>query len=435
MQQGVSMGRFLVLGQGPFPPALGDSVVVGAWRTRHFCSALLEDGHEVCVLAATPPPEKSVRRLAQARQECLLYMEIDATLHLMDPAFLASVAAQFRPTALIGLGLKTAVAACRVAGEIPVWVDWTVCPLGAAQREAVFTGDSRAVVEARAAMAAIGRRADVFSCASELHSYALLGVLGMTGRLNAATCDYSFVYHIPLAHPAAPRRWKGESIRSGLVAEEDLVVVWCAVGMASTDVEMVAAGFELAVEQNPRMVLIAIGNDTTPGEAAVSRELRARLESGPAAARCRFVDRATEDAFAYYLDEADVALQIERPSYEGVLAARDWMLVAASYGAALIITRGSQQAAAVRAAECGYTIPLDAPRELADTLLHAAVHRQELARMGLRARAWFEQHCMMRYNAAPLLAWATAPRRAPDRGANEEELDRGTLRGGLESAG
>ena len=330
------------------------------------------------------------------------------------------------PNAVVATGsaqpYSTAALYARLAG-VPLWVDVFGDPLAELQSRAELMPEKKEENDSwyyhtwKLLMDAL-LQGDIFSALSTRQRFALIGHLGVAGRLNRSTRCYEFVHTLPYgvfpatAPPLPPRR-----------EHPYFVIMWCGSFNTWMDVRTLAEGVVKAWRKNRHFRLLIVGGKC-PGYNEVSFEEFARtIREENASELIRFVDWTPLEALDRLYSEADVGLSIDRPTYEAVLGSRTRLIHFLLAGKPVISTTPTELARDL--ADQGFVLPFamgDADH-LAETILQAAERAQELPELGERAREYVLSRYDGRILGAPFAEWLANPEFAPDKRGPYHMLD------------
>ncbi|MFN2427888.1 MAG: hypothetical protein ABR587_15735, partial [Candidatus Binatia bacterium] len=233
-------------------------------RASHFATALARDGHDVLVLAVLaqdePAPSARATNLADAEGGDARW----TTEFTTEPALLAAPMrariARFDPQAVVGVTVYGAALAARLGVDVPLWADVFGDIMAEAQAKAARTANDWSIVHFWTLLRGVLESADRFSAVSVAQSHALVGQLGLAGRLTSRTAGEELVAVIPCAAQVAPQPLKRALVRRELgLGDDDFVLLasggvntWC-------DVETLCAGVAEAMQLGPRVHLVVTG--------------------------------------------------------------------------------------------------------------------------------------------------------------------------------
>ncbi|MEM6457409.1 MAG: glycosyltransferase, partial [Acidobacteriota bacterium] len=115
-----------------------------------------------------------------------------------------------------------------------------------------------------------------------------------------------------------------------------------------------------------------------------------------------------------YQAEADLGVLTEHAMYEGQLGSKNRIIQWLGSGLPVAYNQIGDLGDLLRRRNLGLIFPQGDAANLARRIAWAATHPRELADMAARARRYADEHLGFEATAAPLLAWAASPTRAPD---------------------
>ena len=327
------MAHVLLVGEGPLPrlhngtwrydDSDATSTAFAQLRAHQVHAALLADGHVVTFLDARDVVTEGWRARWRLTRR--------AELH--------------PPTVVVSAGTWVPVrVAPALAGDRPLCVDLPGDPFADAQAAIHAPGSAAANAGTDAASGAAAtlfvaalRRGDAFTTIGGPSRHALLGQLGVLGRLARTTPGDEQVHVTPIAcaFPGlpAPRRGSG--------GEEDppapLRIALFGGFNTWLDEEATARGLLLALDRAPFEVTVIGGPIPGHHEAGYAR-FRARVESSRHAASFMWRPRLDPEDLAEVLDAADATCWTDGPGAEPELGSRTRALLAAWRGVHVVAT-------------------------------------------------------------------------------------------------
>lgn len=347
---------------------------------------------------APPGPDEAATGFAQLRLAQLrdgLTPDHDVVLATGGDAVAA--AAEVHPDLVVSAGTWAPTrGALAAAGALPLCLDLPGDPFADAQAVAAF-GDAEAVAEAAAALFAPALcRGDHFLSIGPPSRFALLGQLGLLGRLARTPPGEEWVSVAPIA-------WSFPGL--GEAAPRPAGTRVALVGSFNTwfDGETLLAGLLRAMDRAPVEVDV-VGGPVPGHHEATFAAFRAGARASAHAARFRFHPRLPARDLAGLLARCHVGVSLDRPGYEPELGSRTRLLLYLHQGLRVVAT--ARCALARELAGDGFLTevpPGDA----------AAVSAAILAPLPLPDRASLRTRYSVSATTAGLRAWASAPRRAP----------------------
>ncbi|MCX7016102.1 MAG: hypothetical protein NTW86_26680 [Candidatus Sumerlaeota bacterium] len=409
------MSRILLLGAGPL--AADPRVSAGpAFRATQFILPLRGAGHEIVFASLAGPDADNAAEKPIAGGGTMIEFSPEAMFH---GAALRRLGERLRPQAIVGCGTILAdYAAARLSDLAPTWIDLYGDPIAEiqAKAEAYPELDLRSDLRHVASLyQACLRRADRISAVSRAQSHAVVGCLGLVGRLNASTAGQSLVHTIPcgvlprFGAVAATRRFRGVKC-----AQDDFLVAWGGSYNTWMDSDLLFDGVTRAMERLPQLRFVSTGGGSAGYNEKVYERFAERVRSSPHAGRFHLFGWIGRDEAEAIHRECDVGLNIDRWCYEGVLGARNRIINFLDLGVPVATTILSEVSRDLEAAGGVIPLPLGDANALASTLVDLCSHPERLRQTAARGQAFVRERYEFRRTVEPLLEWAAAPRRAGD---------------------
>jgi glycosyltransferase involved in cell wall biosynthesis len=390
-------------------------------RTWQLARPLAGAGHAVCVVAQRIPGAYGgdVEPIAELERSGIpIYtLDLDGFRH---PGVVDGLVDAFRPDIVIGAASTVpALRAIEVAGDRPVWVDLFGDLLAEAQARLTVHPDEQ-LAPYRDVLAALLERGDAFSAVSDRQRDAVLGQLGLVGRLNRDTIGCELVSTVPCSvRPAdGPARSDGPVANPDDVDDADVVVLWSGGFNTWCDVDTLVNGVERAMASDPRIRLVTTGG-SIPGHDDVSyQEFLDRVRGSEL--RDRFVVKGPVDAelAARYQARADLGVVTEKPLVERRLGSSGRVLGWLSAGVPVICTGVSELGGLLAERGLARIYHEGDPEDLARAILDVAGDPVAARDRALRAQAFACEAFSARATAEPLVRWVEHARRAPDAGVD-----------------
>jgi polysaccharide biosynthesis protein PslH len=394
--------RVLLVGVRPLPDepdARGLSFP--GHRTAQFLHAVSGDGAEIERVLLDEDPECAPRGAATA-----------TGTHVLPPeAFRAGQELQrvhdaFRPDVVLAAGgYHAARVVTLLTSDQPRFIDLAGDLSAEGQVRAAEAGDS-VLADYLAVLSRALRSGDAFSVVGPSQRLALLGQLGLAGRLTGARLGEEPIAVVPLA-AAGPEA-------APPLPAEGLRVLWSGGYNTWMDGDTLLAGLEQAMARRSDVVFVSTGGAIAGHHEEGHRRFWARVRASPFAAR--FVDhgRLPRGEATRALVDSHVVLSISRRSLEAELGSRQRVVEAMAYGRPVITTGLGDLAATVEETGAGAVVPAGDPAALAGALVRFAEDRGALAAAASHARAAWQSRFTDSATTTGLAAWVRAPRRWPE---------------------
>jgi glycosyltransferase involved in cell wall biosynthesis len=255
---------------------------------------LLEDGHTVHLVGMripqTYPPDAKPEIVIQ--RERLTYASVIGELYFGSP-YVRRVYEQLAPEAVIYAHASVSYDGTLLDHTVPVWIDLCGHVIAEAQaKAAVYHDDSYVEYFFRKIVGSLFC-GDRFSTVSDAQRYALIGELGLAGRLNSRTNGHDLVFTIPCGAEELDYRHEKIVLRGVDVGEDAFVVLWSGGFNTWTDVDTMFEGLCYAMDRNRSVYFVPLAARSTAttdlpalrGDGAQLHSSRALHPQGLAAAR------------------------------------------------------------------------------------------------------------------------------------------------------
>lgn len=309
----------------------------------------------------------------------------------------------FAPDAVVAAGgFHAARAVAGIAGAAPCWIDLPGDLAAEGQLRARGGGDPTDHVSVLAGALAAGDR---FSVVGPSQRLALLGQLGLAGRLAGSHVAEDPVAVIPLASdgpaevPALP--------------EQGFQVLSAGSSNTWMDLSGLHAALAGALAARPEMTFVSTGGEVSGHDETSHGELWRRIGSSPFAPRCRDRGRLPRREALEVLGRSHVVLCLSRRCLEAELGSRMRVVEALAWGRPVVISDGGDLAAEVRAAGAGLVVPAEDGAAAAAALVTLAADRDRRLGCARRARELWERRFRADGALPALEEWARRPTRWP----------------------
>jgi glycosyltransferase involved in cell wall biosynthesis len=339
-----------------------------------------------------------------------------------NPAGLRPLVESFKADCVVGVTTTACAVAAEVIGDLPFWCDLYGSIMAEAQLKALVYGDDSHLNHFFAFERKAIDRGDIFSSVSERQGWALIGELGLWGRLNQWTSGYEFVHTIPIASETEPYQSKRKVIRDVLADEDTFVILYSGGYNTWTDVDTLFEALERVFDAHPDALFVSTGGKIE-GHDDVTYARFQRLTAGSRHAKryqlCGWVPN--EDVPAYYL-ESNLAINVDRPSYEALLGSRTRILDWLRAGLPSISSDLTELARDVKSAGAGFTYRPGDVEGLAQLIQMGYENRGKLLEMSSAAQALLLARFTYEATTPELKKWVSNPAHAPDYGKNVPRL-------------
>jgi len=422
------MSKILIFGAAPLPAEQQARRYAANLRTWQFTKALLDDGHEVrligCRLPNTYQDDSSLGRAAAIEVGDFEYLSVSGEV-IEDTGFLQDQVEKFDPDALVGVTTYVASRAVKIETEIPIWCDLHGWIMAEAQTKAHVYDDDQYLSHFWKMEKAVLERADVISTVSEPQAHAVVGELGVIGRLTRSTFGYRFAYPIPTATQDVDYTFSESVIRSGLVPPEAFVVLWVGGYNTWTDVDLLYGALTKAMREVPELHFVSTGGVIDGHDEITFKRFQEMVGQDELRSRFHFVGWVPTRSVPSYYKESDLGINIDSSSYEAVFGARTRLNEMMHCGLPLLTTLGTEISGQIADLGLGLCSPTGDVEALAERMVWGARNRNDIAMLAEKARDFVSEELSYSKTTEQLRKWAQSPWRAPDLGerARFEDVD------------
>ncbi len=406
--------RVLVLGCSPLPFENQRMNYAPGTRTWQLAQPLAAAGHAVCVVCSRIPGAygEGLPEIVELERTGAVIYTLPRDLFEAD-RLLPDLVEAFEPEVVVGASALPSRRAAELAGDRPLWVDLFGDPMAEAQAKAAVDG-SDDLLAYFYLMSSLLARGDAFAAVSERQRHAVIGQLGLSGRLNRATQGLELVHTVPCAV------WQGHSSSGGKepatddLAPEDFVVLWSGGFNTWGDVDTLFEALELAITEMPSIRFVSTGGEISGHDEDSYGRFAARVEGSKL--RHRFLLKGFLPALEAerYLARADLGVVTEKRVYERFLGSSARVVHWLGRGLPLVCAEVSELGATLATSELALTYAPGDVRGLARRIAEAAADRDRLRRVGERGRAFAEQRWTFERTTRPLREWVERAERLPD---------------------
>lgn len=419
------MSRLLILGVSPLPFESTLRSFGPGTRTWQLTEPLLDDGHEVTLVGMRIPetyPGDAPPEIVD-RRDRLIYASITGELYFQTP-YVQRLHDELRPDAVVFAHAPASYVASVLETEAPVWVDVCGHVMAEAQAKAAVYGDDSYLDYFFHKMLGSLFRGDAYSTVSDAQRWALIGELGLAGRLNSLSNGADLVHTIPCGAEEEDYRHEQTVLRGIDVDEGDFVVLWSGGFNTWTDVDTLFAGLSRAMDRDPSVRFVATGGQIDGHDEITYPRFVEAIEASPH--RDRFILKGwlPRELVPNFYFEADVGINCEKDIYEVRLGSKHRILDWSRAALPVVSTRVTELSMAVEEDGIGFVCRPGDPEDLGRAILEAAGRRDELPAMGRAFRRAMRRRFGFRATTEAFRAWAAAPSHAPDRNRTPTCLQR-----------
>ena len=415
------MTRVLMAGLCPLPFENTEKSFGPGIRTWQMAASLAAAGHQVRLKALRIPgtyrPESSGEDDHEERDG--VFIERLGEAAFFDPATFAEALESTWPEVVVGATLYGSHVLARHAPDRPFWADQFGQVMAEAQAKALLEKANWPLAHFWNLLAPILRHADHFSVVSERQRWAAVGELGLVGRLSWENCGHELVSVMPCALIPRPEPAAGAAplLRGHRFPEDAFAVFWSGGYNVWSDVETLFTGLERVMANEPRLHFVSTGGEIGGHDEKTYRRFEELVSSSAHRDRYHLLGWVAAELVPRYQAEMNLGILTEIAIYEGQLGHKNRVVQWMGGGLPVLYNRVGDLGdllAAPAGNRLGLTFAVGDAAGLAAELRWALGHPAELAAMAERARAYTLDNLSFAATTRDLVAWAAAPRHAPD---------------------
>lgn len=412
------MTKILILGNAPLPFETEKKLYGTNIRTWNIAEPLWQDKHEICLVCSrikdTYYNEKKLARIIKTKKDNLTYYALEESI-FEKGQFLQKIHDEFQPDCLVGVNTHPAFHAVRIKTNKPIWADLNGSVIAEAQAKAYVYNDNTYLNYSWHDEKSVLEKADIFSTVSQAQKYALVGELGITGRLNRFTFGYEFVHYIPTGIEDREYQQQKEVMRNRLVSKKDFVILWSGGYNTWTDVDTLFSALKLAIKENSRIKFVSLGGAITGHDEITYYRFLKMIKQTKLSGNFIFTGWVPTKEVPNYYFESDVGINIDKFNYETLLGARTRINDMLKAGLPVLTSLGTEVSYLVQSKRLGWTYPIGDAKSLAETILFLADNKRLLKEYGQRGKRYVFRHLTFAKTTLPLREWVKNPRPAPDK--------------------
>jgi len=424
------MTKILVLGYGPLPFEEGERHFAPGIRTWQLAQPLIKDSHEVCCVCARMPSPQVDRGEAERREatEGMTYYSLRRDV-IHQGKRINEIFMEFNPDCIVGVTHYPAYLASMFPAKKPLWADLFGHAMAEAQMKASLFDNNFHLQYSWNQESPTLKRADKFSVLSEYQKYATIGELGALGRLNKKTVDYEFCHKIPCSFYERNAPTNNKPLKGELVEKDDFVVLWAGGYNTWADTVTLIKGLEYAMSKNKKIKFVSLGGSIAGHDERTYPAFRKMVEGSAFKERFILLGFRPAQEVPSYLKEADIAVSIDKKSYECTFGSRNRLLEWLFEGVLVLTTRLCELSRIIESEKLGFTVEPGNPESLGQTILNITESKEEAEKRRERGRKYARKHFSFESTTRPLREWCKNPSKAPDHNDKFDIANRALPRG------
>jgi len=412
-----SRRRVLILGCSPLPFENQRMNLAPGARTWQFGRACSEDGHAVSVVAMRIPGTygdgcDEVDHFERDGVRCTtLSYELFRQSGIVEGAVEA-----FQPDVIIGASSTVpALRAIEVAAGRPVWVDLFGDLMAEAQaRLGVHPDEDLAAY--RDVLLRLLEAGDAFSTVSSRQRWAVVGQLGLVGRLNRRTLGHTSVHTMPCCLWDAGSDEAIETPAEILlgIGDDDVVLLWSGGFNTWCDMDTLIVGVESAMAANPRIRFVATGGSIPGHDDSTFVRFRERVSHSAHADRFVILGGVEARHATAIRQRADLGIVTEKELAERSLGSSGRILHWLECGLGFVCTDLSELGETLAEHDLASIYRAADPGDLSRAILEVVSDPDAVRERAARARQFAVQRWSVEATTVELRRWVECGGVAPD---------------------
>lgn len=267
---------------------------------------------------------------------------------------------EFEPDIIIGVNSYPSFLACSIDSKAIIWADLNGWVLAEGQAQAAVKGFNDYIRHYLNMEKKIIGRADYFSTVSEAQRFAVIGELGICGRLLKDNFGFEQVFTIPNAtvffHGETEKDEvlvkKAEELLEK-VPEEAFKLFWVGGYNTWVDEDTLFKGVEAAMKENGNIYFVSTGGGIEGLSNETFKRFYEMVQNSEFKERFVFLGWVETKLIPYIYRRCDVGLNVDKMCVETLTGARNRINEMMKFGLPMVTTFGSEIAEVAVNAGCG----------------------------------------------------------------------------------
>lgn len=410
------MSRVLIMGSSPLLFENADRTYAPGVRTWQLTKPVVDAGHDALLLGLRLPhayPESAPPETMSDYQG-MTYLSMEPEV-FNRPGYVQGLADDFDPEAVVYPHATASFHPSIYEPLVPVWIDINGHVMTEAQAKAAVYQDDSYLDYFFWKNLAMLQRGDRFSTVCEAQTNALLGELGMVGRLSSKTNGRPLVHTVPVGVDTQDYPHDTNVIRGVDVDPSHFVVLWSGGYNTWTDVDTMFEGLIYAMERDPSIRFVSTGGQIDGHDEMTYPRLLGHIEGSSFKERFIMKGWLPREMVPSFFHEADLGINCEKDICEVRFGSKQRILDWSRAALPVVTTRLTELSQVIEQKGIGHTVQIGDAEELGKKILAAAEDRQATAELGRHAQAVLRDVFAYERTVADLLEWLERPEPAPDR--------------------
>lgn len=418
----------LILGVGPVPIGNPERIYAPGLRIMNFAKCALKQGYKIIIGEAMFGGDADETSKTQDSNAAELAQALDSNAQIrrlpLEPFKAADIisewARQETPAAIVSTTDVMNLASALINTDIPKWMDFNGHPMVERQEISYICSCDNGLIDQWLYIIPSLINGDYFSTCSEAQRYALIGELGAAGRLNQFTAGYNFVANLPPSYHESDHKPDGRKAFRGSHIPDDAFVVLLTGGFNTwVDEETLFTGLSSAMKKSDKIHVAVTGGEIKGHNVKTFTNFKEKVEQSEFKNRFHFFGWAPFKDLPNYYAESDIAVNIDRYTYEGILGARNRIFAWMNFSLPVLTTPLSELPSLLVKKNLAKGFKIGNPDSLADAILDAQKNYPAYKEMAARAKKFLDDEWTRDILLKPLFDWLASPKAAPDKSGNK----------------
>jgi len=418
---GNKLSKVLLIGFNP-PQLLKDTKIEAAhYRTWQFLQPLIDDGHEICLCAGArgEPALSNAQDMPAEWRGQVRYHPMPFGRVGWQP-LLQAAHDSFQPDCIVAVNYFQCLYATRLKTDRPIWMDLYGEIFTLIQAANFRTQTDRGLQTTIEFVRDILQTGDAFSGCSLPQQHAIVGELGMAGRLNRHTFGFEFAHTVLPGAPPIPKQMPARPTTRTLlqplgIAPDDFVVLWCGGYNTWTDVDTLFKGLEQAMAAAPRLHYVSVGASTYAGPDNVYERFCNMAKQSRFAERFHLLGWRPWSEMKQFYAESNVGINIDALHYETIYGTRTRLVEMIASGLPVVTSLGAELSYLLQARDAALTFAVGDATNLGRQLATLAAQPERCRALAQAAYSYAADALSFATTTLPLRQWVRTAQLAPDK--------------------
>ena len=420
--------NIIVAGVGPIPIGNPDKVYAPGIRLLAFSRYIHKAGYNVITAEAAFKNEKSslssIKVIEKGWERTGIPLDSQRAADKIS-----ALIYERKPIAVVSTTDVMNKASGSIRTDIPRWMDFFGHPMVERQEISYIHSCDLGLLDQWRFIVPALLTGDHFSVCSIPQKHALIGELGATGRLNQFTSGHDLVSVIPPGLPDHEPRNNGETaFRGEAVPKDAFCILWNGGFNTWVDENTLFKGIVYAMKRSEKIHFVMTGGAIKGHNEITFSRFRKKVKDCPYSGRFHFFGWVPLNKLPAFYTEADVAINIDRFTYEGILGCRNRVFSWIKFGIPVITTSLSENTKDLVSRNLAVGFPIGNASQLGEKLIGIMNNPSRYKDLAEKAKTYVSDRYGYETVLKPLIRWLESPGIAPDR--QKEKLRDFVIEGG-----